>query len=308
MLKLLFKRGDILAKKSYFCTSCRKKVDKVQQLLFVEESKRGFCSEDCIVDFFTPYMESFDRQELEFRHILGLPSSEVGAEIFQNRELFDQVLYEAEEVWYEKNEINEEFYTHILRTGQNNKQFYIIICSYFEGEPSFVFFKTVTSNTKLVDMYRQNRRLDEKVNLDSTVEDISSDEEQNLDEINLPAELVEDLELKKSECLAQLLERRVDTDIAIDDYPKYDQFLSLTLEDADEEYTSSDESGDTVITFIKSFHMNGKSFFYIATCISLELQNVSETVMIPILSFPSVDNNLYKYYAVGEKKNSKLKN
>lgn len=301
-----------MTKKVYFCTNCRKKVEKVQQLLFVEESKRGFCSETCIVEFFSPYMEAFDHEELEFRHMLGLPSSEVGAEIFQNRELFDKVLYSADEIWYEKNEINEEFFTHILKTGEDKDQYYIIVCTYFEGEPSFVFFKTVTRNTKLVDMYRKNKRLDDKVSNVKTKEEttieMTQEEEELMDEINLPAELVEDLELKKSEYLAQLIERRNDSDIPIEEYPNYDQFLSLTLEDPDEEYSDTDDNGDKVMIFIKSFQMNGNSFFYIATCLGLELPNITETVMIPILSFPSVDTELYKYYAVGHKKNGKLKN
>lgn len=301
-----------MSKKVYFCTNCRRKVDKVQNLLFVEESKRGFCSENCIVDFFSPYMEVFDHQELENRHMLGLPSSEVGAELFQDRELFDQVLYTPTEIWYEKNEIQEEYYTHILNFGPDKDLYYIIICTYFEGEPSFVFFKTVTRSKKLVDMYKQQKRMDNKLTQASMMgeeEESDIDElEDSLEEINLPSELVEDLELKKSEYLALFIERRQDDDIELEKFPEYDQFLGLTLEDADEEYIAEDDAGDDIMTFIKSFQMNGLSFFYIACCVRLTIPNMAEKVMIPVLSFPSTDQELYKFYAVGEKKNGKLTN
>ena len=92
-----------MSKKLYFCTSCRKKIPKVDQLLFVEESKRGFCSEDCIVSFFTPYMKHFDQEEVSFRENLGL-NPEMDANLFQDKELFEQVLYNPSEVWIEKND------------------------------------------------------------------------------------------------------------------------------------------------------------------------------------------------------------
>lgn len=298
-----------MSKKVYFCTNCRKRVDKVQSLLFVEESKRGFCSENCIVDFFSPYMEAFDHEELEYRHMLALESSEVGAVLFQNRELFDQVLYEPTEVWYEKNEIHEEYFTHILNFGDKKDLYYIITCTYFEGEPSFVFFKTVTKSLKLVDMYRKQKRMDEKLSAtDDKQTSIGTEEidDDSLEEINLPSELVEDLELKKSEYLALYLERRSEEDIELEEFPTYDQFLGLTLDDPDEEYLNEDEAGDEIMTFIKSFQMNGKSFFYIASCIRMAIPNMKEKVMIPILSFPSNDQELYKFYAVGVKKNGKL--
>lgn len=302
-----------MSKKVYFCTSCRKRVDKVQGLLFVEESKRGFCSENCIVDFFSPYMEIFDNEELEFRHMAGLESSEVGAETFQNKELFDQVLYDPTEVWYEKNEIQEEFYTHIFNYGEEKQFYYIATCSYFEGEPSFVFFKTVTKSLELVNRYRKLKRMDDKiinneVELDPFIkEEVEDKLEEGLEEVNLPADLVEDLELKKSEYLADFIERRNDSDIEIELFTEYEQYLNLTLDDPDEEYMQEDDAGDEIMTFIKSFQMNGKSFFYIACCVKLTLVQVKEKVMIPILSFPSIDQELYKFYAVGAKKNGKLK-
>lgn len=303
-----------MSKKVYFCTSCRKRVEKVQNLLFVEESKRGFCSENCIVEFFSPYMEVFDQEELEFRHMVGLESSEVGAEIFQNKEIFDQVLYLPSEIWYEKNEIQEEYYTHILNFGDSKELFYIIVCSYFEGEPSFVFFKTVTKSQDLVNKYRKLKRMDDKI-VQSEIDSHSSaqskvvvEEEEGLEDINLPAEFVEDLELKKSEYLADFIEKRQNTDIALEKFLEYDQYLNFTLEDADEEYLREDDSGDEVMTFIKSFQMQGKSFFYIACCIKLTLPQNREKVMIPILAFPSTDHELYTFYAVGKKKNGKLKN
>lgn len=312
------------SKKLYFCTSCRKKIAKVQDLLFVEESKRGFCSESCIVEFFSPYMENYDNEELENRHMLGLESSEVGVETFQDKELFDRILYTPDEVWFEQSELKEEYYTHILKYGPNLNLFYILTCSYFEGEPAFVYFKTVTQDLKLVELYRKGVSMNDKLydsEADNDVEeDNSADREgkielqsslkdtEILDEVNLPADVVEDLDLKKSEYLAVLLERRKESDIPFEDFLDYDKYIAATLEDADDEFKDEDAAGDLIMTFIKSFQISGESFFYIVSCMEVTIPSLGQNAMIPILSFPSNDADLYTFYAVGEKKNGKLKN
>jgi hypothetical protein len=302
-----------MSKKVYFCNNCRKKIEKVQQLLFVEESKRGFCSENCIVEFFSPYMEYFDHQELEYRHMFNLDSNEVPSDTFSRKDLFDQVLYAPTEVWLEKNEIQEEFYTHILQYGEHKDLFYIVICTYFEGEPSFVYFKTVTRSKDLLNLYRKIKRLDtslaegtsEKAQEESFAHEKEHD--QGLEEINLPSEIVDELELKKSEYLATYLEKRKDSDFALEDFPNYDKYIGLTLDDADEEFAQVDAAGDDTMTFIKSFQVGSLSFFYVVCCLKMTVPNMNEKVMIPIISFPSTDKEIYRHYAVGEKKNSKLK-
>ena len=144
-----------MSKKLYFCNACRCNIPKIEDLLFVEESKRGFCSEKCIIDFFKPYMISFENEEIQVRETLDIEPGEVDLQIFQDKNLFEEVLYNAQEVRVEKNDLYEEFYTHIHPI--HDGMYYILICSYYEGEPAFVFFKTITKNLDLLKFYQKGK-------------------------------------------------------------------------------------------------------------------------------------------------------
>jgi len=298
-----------MTKKLYFCTACRKKVNKIENLLFVEESKRGFCSEACIINFFSPYMEAFDKDELKQRDLLGLNSTEGDIGIYQDKELFDKVLYHPTEIWLEKNELGEEFYTHVLKINETDQ--FIIVCTYYEGGPAFVYFKTITKSLKLLKYYQKEVYLDQNdihknMHEPEMHSSMSAADKELLDDIQLPAEIVEDIDLKKSELLAELLERRKDSDIPFEDFPAFDDYLSLTLDDADDEFHSEDKAGDDIIIFIKSFKKENKAFFYIAICLQVTIPTTSDIALLPVLSFPSTDESLYTHYAVGEKKNHRL--
>ncbi len=297
-----------MSKKLYFCNSCRQKVSKIEDLLFVEESKRGFCSEDCIVKFFTPYMEAFDREEVTLRESLGILPDEVEPDIFHDKELFEEALYGASEVWSEKNDLGEEYFTHIhpLEGGL----FYILICSYYEGEPAFVFFKTLTASIELVKAYKRGKAYDNEVftSPESSNELELESNDGELEDITLPSELIEDMDLKKSEYLADLLERRSESDIPFEQFPLYDDYITLTLDEPDSEFHTIDDVGDKIFTFIKSFQKSGKAFFYIVICLSVEIPNSKDSALMPVVTFPSIDDGLYKFYAVGEKKNRKIPN
>jgi hypothetical protein len=298
-----------MTKKLYFCTACRKNINKIEELLFVEESNRGFCSEDCIVDFYSPYMEYFDNQEVKQREKLGLNISEVDINLYQNKELFEYVLYTPDEVWLDRSDLNENYYTHIYKL--ENNAYFILICSYYESEPAFVYFKTITKSLELLKLYRTNEKIDTQINKSDDFHGHHSEKHEEvevLDEVQLPAELIEDIELKKSEHLALLLERRKETDIDFEQYPLYDDYLSLTLEDPDDEFHGEDEAGDHIITSIKSFKKDNRAFFYIAICLQVDIPGTDEMALLPVLSFPSDDDDLYTFYAVGDRKNNRITN
>ncbi len=308
-----------MTRKLYYCSHCRKSVKDVKNLLFVEEeSSRGFCTENCIIQFYTPYMEVMGEEELANRETCGLMSSEGKDHLYQNKELFEKALYSPDEVWVEQSELREEYFTHIYNFKKDGTNFYfILICSYYEGEPSFVFFKTITKSAELVDLYRKDKpgedELNNKKNKDISVSESSASdndsEVESLDEISLPVEVVEDIELKKSQVLAELLERRKESDIKFEDFMIYDEYISLSIDDPDEIYETEDDAGDTISTNIKSFQKGDLSFFYIVICTKIEIPgNLDQLVLVPILTFPSVDNDLYKFYAVGERTHGKLRN
>lgn len=266
------------------------------------------------MEFHAPYMESFEIEELEERQRLGLgPETDLDA-IFTRHDLFQQALNEPEEVWFEKNPIGEEYHTHIARCSLDEKEFfYILVCSYFDDAPSFVFFKCATTDPNLADFYRsgQKRATEEGTRLMSSaakqLEEAKSpsdieDEVEESAEVEIPPEALEDLDLKKSEYLAALLQNRKEEDIPFELFTKYDDYLPLTIEDPDEIYSKQDIAGDDIQTYIKSFHAFGESFFYVVLCMKISVKKPEDhEALLPILSFPSNDQELYKDYAIGER-------
>ena len=102
-----------------------------------------------------------------------------------------------------------------------------------------------------------------------------------------------------------MLTGRSPHDIALEDFSNYEQFFQETLEDPDEVFERNDDEGDSIHTYIKSFKLGDESFFYVVVGLFFEGE---ESMIIPIISFPSVDKKMYPQYAVGNKIINKLKN
>ena len=293
-----------MTKKIYFCTECKKRIDSVEEILFVEDaSNRGFCSESCILNFYRPYMDVFLQAELKLRKKLSIPNPEVENILMEAEEehFFQKVLYSPDEVWLDTSELQEKYYTHILKIENIeilNPLYLIVTCSYFESSPSFVFHKTVTSSEALMEKYRTGNKIDIQI------EEVKNVEQ----EIELPPELLEQMDLKKSQLLAELLAARDSSDIDFEEFMDYEKFLSSTLDNPDEIYEIIDEQGELMATFIKSFKEGQFCFYYVAICWKCDLVGVNEQILVPILSFPSTDNKLYQDYAVGEKTLGQVKN
>ncbi len=299
-----------MSKKLILCSECRKTIAHGDKALFVDQSSsRPFCSEKCIMDYHAPHMESFEREEIERRESVGAELDEGLAPMYQNHEYFQKALYSPDEVWIAKNGIGEEFYTHIARVNKEKNPFtYIVVCSYFDNEPSFVYFKCLTKNENLVESYREQSLLDPSELVKSKP---AEEEEEALkeDEIKLPPEVMESLELKKSEYLANLLQIRSDEDIPFERFTEYDEYTSKSLEDPDEIFTREDEAGDKIRTYIKSFKVSGQVFYYVVVCISVPIKELdNQEALLPVIGFPSTDQALYKEYAIGERYSDIIKN
>lgn len=264
------------------------------------------------MEFHAPYMESFEIEELEERQRLGLgPETDLDS-VFTRHDLFQQALNEPQEVWFERNPIGEEYHTHIAKCLFDDKEFnYILICSYFDDAPSFVFFKCATTSDALTDFYRTGQLVsgsNKSVAMSVAAEELESasakeeDEQEKAPEVEIPPEVLEELDSKKSEYLAQLLQNRQEVDIPFELFGKYDDYLPLTIEDPDEIYSKEDIAGDEVQTYIKSFQAFGEAFFYVVICMKIAVKKPEDhEALLPILSFPSTDQGLYKDYAVGER-------
>lgn len=289
-----------MLKKLFFCENCRKKVDSIDQLYFVEDmSDRGFCCENCIKEFYRPYMEMFEFEENKLRESKLLDDEEDLINYLADATLLTQSIRFPEEVWLEISELGQKFFTHIKPFSYDGQRFTIIlICSYVDGSPSFVYYRTITAVEGLVNEYRKGEKL---VQLASP-----SANEDNYTHSELPTDQLEVLDAKKSLFLAELLTDRSEDDISIEKFIEFEMYMDLTVNAPDEVYLCEDPEGDDFYVNIKSFKNGEMTFFYFV--ITFPLNNDIDK-QIPILGFPSIDKELYfKYTQIGKSIKQQIKN
>lgn len=292
-----------MIKKLFFCESCRTQIADVEEIHYIEEnSDRGFCSEKCIMDFYRPYMSLLEKEETQLRSDLALTSEEDYLDISANDHYLQMALSHPHEVWVSVDDIGQRFYTHIIEVNRDGEKIYfIIICSYVEGGPSFVYYRLATKYEEILNKYRRDDKYDEKFEEQAQAQN-------DLNQFQIPPEVIETMERKKSHLLSELMMNIKPHDIAIEEYVHYDQYMETTINDPDEIYSIEDEEGDELCTYIKSYKLNENTFFYIAIVYPFESEELGQKVYLPIMGFPSVDEEVYKIYASGKKLNDSLKN
>ncbi|MBT4792462.1 MAG: hypothetical protein HON90_12900 [Halobacteriovoraceae bacterium] len=286
-----------MIKKLHFCESCRNEIVDITSILFVEdESDRGFCSKECIMKFYRPYMVKLEGEEAAFRKVLELDNEQQHLDLLANNHYINNTLKFPTETWIVTDELSKSFYTHILELSVNGQDLYLIlICSYIESGPSFVFYKTITGSIDLVNMYRRDMKYSK------VTDPVNAEDSQK---IEIPNDVVEYVESKKSQLLALFVINRKVGDIQIDNFAMYDKYMQQTLLAPDEVYEYCDDDGDTLQNYIKSFKLGTASFFYVV--IVYQHKDTDVTYAVPILGLPSVDEEGYAQFARGTKLNEVL--
>jgi len=288
--------------KLYFCNQCKKILENVEELLFVEEdSSRGFCSEQCIENFYSPLFKHYEAKEKELRGSLNI-QNESCLKLLEKNELVDKLFSSPLEIHHSMNELEEEVYSFIGKFPQEKgKEVWLIsLCFVYEAKPSFVFLLTATENEELVDHFRIGDPVED-------IEDFLALDE-NLEVEGDPKQILETVEQKKSQLLAQMIEERSPHDIPIEEFIHYEPFFEPTIENPDEVYTYMDEDGDTLYTYIKAYEKEGTSFYYFVLCFNFASNPNEQTEsLLPIISFPSLDADTYKKHSQGERISGSLK-
>jgi hypothetical protein len=79
--------------------------------------------------------------------------------------------------------------------------------------------------------------------------------------------------------------------------------------DPDEIFKKNDDEGDIIYTYIKAHDREGVSFYYFIVCYRISEGDEANTdTLVPIISFPSVDGEMYRLYKDGELISGSLKN
>ena len=287
----------------YYCYECKKSVEKIEELLFVEaESTRSFCDEKCIEKYFKPITTDLESTEKKYRKKYAL-ETEKCLEYLSDVSIMESAMTSPDEIWCLENGIKEEIFSFIKKFEIDQKEpFYVVVlCSIFDTYPGYVLLSTVTESKFLMEEFR----IGEEVNVQEHFEDSQADE----DEMGITNSEVEHIEKKKTDILANHIDNLSVADIPVDKYELYEEYLELTMENPDQVFKRSDEEGDTLFTYIKAYDKQGVSFYYFAVCMKLDMEgSEGEEVIVPILTFPSVDGDLYRLYHQGEQVSGPLKN
>lgn len=276
-----------------FCTQCDLPVDDIENMHFIDDkSNKGFCSAECITQHYNSISHRLKLEELTIRSELGI---EVEPWKVISDDLDNLVLYHPLEKRKYINHIGDRYFIHI---ALNDGVYLIYICSHFNDDVSYIFHKVRTRSQKMLSRYR----IGENINRSSQLE---QEEEKISDHFEVEPEILEELELRKSTALADLLSMRSDDDISFEEFIDYESYLSSTLEGPDEIF---DDSEDELSTYIKSFKRDDFSFFYVVVCWKSPQVKDNHQLLLPIIAFPSIDQDLYKHYAVGERTNKIVKN
>lgn len=299
-----------LKKPFYFCSECKKVLQDLDDLLFIDEhSHKGFCSEECIEDFYFPLIKHYELVENSLRKKYNL-LDETGFGAPADQELVDEVLNHPSEIFKQSNELNETYY-HFIK--HFNDFSVVVIASVYRKEASFVFFTCITRSKALLGEFRYGEQVsdwelgdDESPGaLESHTlydQDSSEDFDEEVDE-DEDMVFIQLLESKKSHMLAEVLMKIKDNDIPFEDYSGYESCFQETLDTPDEVFEKKDKEGDVLFTYIKSY----ANFFYIVTC--LKRKDVGENVNVyPILGLPTNDLELCQEFRGGTRLTGPLKN
>lgn len=292
----------------YHCSQCKKITSKIEELLFVEDGVgRGFCSEPCIEKYFAPVIDYYESFEKDLRKKHGV-RDEPCLKYVGHPSFMEMTLTKPKQIWKIENDLKEETYCFIgnfkERETQFQKNFYLIIlCTVFENRPAFIFSVTATKDTELLKAYQVGVQIQEPEKFVRPIDKEDSGEEG--EPIDILPEGIQGLEQKKGQILAQQLELRIESDIAFDQFNLYEQFFDLTIEEPDEVYKWLDDYGDTLLTYIKAHNQGNTSFFYYVIMLKVDPRWVvnpeqGKDVLVPVLSFPSVDGQMSAFYRRGD--------
>lgn len=285
-------------------------MDHLDDLLFIDEySHKGFCSEECIEDFYFPLIKHYEMIEhsLRLKHNIA---SELPAETIIDASMVEAVLQDPNEIFRQTNELNETFYNFIKHYTDFSV---IVVASVYRKEASFVFLATRTKSQALItefrygelvlDWTRTEKEEDEEISVELEADEVNVDDHEE-DEDMIFIQL---LESKKSNLLAEILMNRKESDIPFEDYTGYESCFQETLDSPDEVFEKKDREGDVIFTYIKAFSRGRETFYYIVTCLKriMEGENVN---VYPILALPTQDLEMCQEFRGGTRLSGPLKN
>ncbi len=292
----------------YYCSECKKIHHHLEDLLFIEEnSHKGFCSQECIEDFYAPIIRHFEVLEHTLRrkhHLLEESHNQIISE-----SSIDDILNFPDVVTKSSNELFESYYSFIKNYMDYS---IVIVASVYNLEASFIFLNMKTSSKKLLEEFHYEEDVTSLFN--KTIKSQTFDEQELREDDSLDEDedlvFMQHLESKKSKILAEILTKRKDDDILFEEFNQFDYCFEETLDQPDEVFEFKDNEGDVIFFYLKSYSSGGLSlnnFTYII--IALKHKSDIENVNVyPILAIPTLDHELSQEFRKGFRLSGALKN
>lgn len=199
---------------------------------------------------------------------------------------FESTLDEPDEIWLDKETLEEDLYHFIKAFEVDDKVIYYVACCYVDSEdsPSFVFLHFATDNPDVVDNYRRSEIIFEKSLKEVLLAGIEGDALSEADPLSVGL-------------FAAMLKVRGEKDIPVDQFYKYADLREKTIEEPDEIWRQHDSNGPMLVTFIKEFSEgDAVDLHYIA----ITQEDQSSQVHALLFSFPTTDLSLVDRYRHGE--------
>ncbi len=285
------------------CCFCSKDLGGRKRALFVEEEVgRVFCSENCISNYFAPEIE-----ELESEFYGRLSNHDLSS---QEREKLNHLrwitLREPDEIW--KVKTKNGFHRYILISEfmpADEKVWYICICLFLRGEPSFLYLAFPTANEKMVNAYRKGEKVEAqllqygkgpKAGTHEEVHDKSEPQQSNAPMTDGLADAWTEDETFR----AQLRQERGSDDIPVEEFSLYQGCLDETLEAPDEVWSVEIEGSENepikLYHFIRHYPDEDPSIWYVI--VARELEGEEQIELLD--AFPTRDAELVDRYRRGK--------
>ena len=263
------------------CAYCERALTDKDRAIFVEEEVgRMFCSENCIVAYFSKDIEKLEQDY--FRRVL--PGDLTPREKDSLAELKWSTLERPQEVYLEKMSTGDLRHTLIARYDvQGTSVWCVCICLFLRGEPSFLYMSFLSRHQETVDAYRNGTQK----HPEGTKEGFSK-------KVDRLAEAWTEDETNQ----AQLVEMRRKDDIPAEQYRMYDGCIDETLQSPDEVWTlkGKDQKVLDVYHFIKRYPDLSPVVWYVIVA-----RETEDREQIEILdAFPSKDPLLVDRYRKGK--------
>lgn len=294
----------------YFCTCCLKNVVHIDQAFVLDEkSTKYFCSEDCIVTFHRPFIEYFQEQENQWRKSFKIENEKLLLSQKEQQYWIDQNLKQPDEIWLLEDAVGSEYFCLIKRCGVSMDSTYVIVISHlFNLKPSFVFHHTFTKNINFLEKYRWGKAFG-KGDLSNLKRETSKDASED---VVLSKDLMQEIELLRSQLLSELILMRKDKDIPLEGFSAYEKYMEKTIDKPDETFEFKTKDGHMLLVNISDQQEKSKTIYYFVVSMKLSPDlmskhtqfvnnqgSIHQPMIIPVLAFPSVDSDIYQFYKRG---------